>query len=54
MGGRLIIFTAYTPLNFSVLGVGADPLGYIISQKVFYVFDFHIFTLWPTVFLRPL
>ena len=45
MGGRLVIFASYTPLNFSALGVGADPFGYIIFQKVFYVFDIHIYAL---------
>lgn len=52
MGGRLFIFSAYTPLNFSVLGVGADPwFSDITLSKVHFPFSiFHITVTGQNVF----
>ena len=42
-GGRLVIFSAYTPQNFSVLGVGADPFTTPFPERFSHVFRIHLF-----------
>jgi hypothetical protein len=51
MGGRLFIFSAYTPLNFSVLGVGADPFTTSLPEKFSDVFEIHLMVNRQNVFL---
>ena len=48
-GRKTLHLRAYTPQNFSVLGVGADPLHPSLFKNISYAFELHPFVNRPNV-----